>query len=64
LRQAIDQGLRNGWWTQLERSPHVMRLHDEAEFQALLDEIRLDMHDQLESLQKQVPQTRPSPLPL
>jgi tetratricopeptide (TPR) repeat protein len=26
LRQAIDQGLRNGWWTQLERSPHVMRL--------------------------------------
>jgi TolB-like protein/Tfp pilus assembly protein PilF len=52
LRNAIDQGLRIPWWSQLERSPHTVQLREEVQFQAMLDEIRLDMSIQLERLQQ------------
>jgi len=52
LRKAIDQGLRIPWWSQVARSPNTISLRKETEFQAMLDEIRLDMSVQLERLQE------------
>lgn len=62
LRQAIDQGLRMHWWTQAERSPHTVTLHDQDDFQTMLDEVRRDMSVQLARLQDLEPQGRSSPL--
>ncbi len=50
LRTAIDQGTRIPWWSELERSPHTRSLQSDARFQAMLDEIRLDMSSQLDDL--------------
>lgn len=48
LRQAIDAGYRMPWWTQAERSPHTELLRDDLQFQAMMEEIRVDLASQLE----------------
>ena len=47
LRQAIDQGYRRFWWSQGERSPHMVSLLEEPEFKSMMNEIRADMAIQL-----------------
>jgi len=46
LREAIDEGWREGWWSWL-RKPDLESLHDEPEFQAMVAEIEADMAAQL-----------------
>ena len=48
LRQAIDEGWRIYWWFYLEHDPVLDSVRDEPEFQAMLEEIKADMADQLE----------------
>jgi len=48
LREAIDAGWRTLWWYYLERDPNLDSLHGNPTFQAMLDEIRVDMAAQLE----------------
>jgi hypothetical protein len=40
--------LRTLWWYYLERDPNLDSLHGNPAFQAMLDEIRVDMAAQLE----------------
>ena len=47
LRQATDDGLRRGWWSQAARSPHTASLLKEPEFKALMQELSDDMSAQL-----------------
>jgi tetratricopeptide (TPR) repeat protein len=47
LRQAIDEGWRDGWWYYLRYDPTLESLHDEPEFQAMVAEIEADMAAQL-----------------
>ena len=47
LRQAIDQGWRKFWWYHLEHDPILQPLHDEPGFEAMKEEIRADMAEQL-----------------
>jgi hypothetical protein len=46
LRQAIDEGWREGWWLWFQK-PDLESLHDEPEFQAMVAEIEADMAAQL-----------------
>jgi len=48
LREAIDDGWRTLWWYYLERDPNLTSLRGDAEFQAMLEEIRADVAAQLE----------------
>jgi len=52
LRQAIDEGYRWLWWAQGEGSPHMTSLLENAEFKAMMDEIRADMAVQLERVRQ------------
>ena len=52
LRQAIDEGHRWFWWSQGERSPHMTTIAQNAEFMAMMDEIRADMAAQLERVRQ------------
>jgi TolB-like protein/class 3 adenylate cyclase/Tfp pilus assembly protein PilF len=52
LRQAIDDGWRTLWWYYLERDPNLESLHDDSEFQAMLEEVRTDMAVQLERVRE------------
>jgi glucan phosphorylase len=47
LHQAIDEGWRSDWWYQLQYKPDLEPLHDEPEFQEMVEEIRADMAAQL-----------------
>jgi len=47
LRQAIDQGWRTYWWYYLEHDLSLESLHDEPEYQAMVEEIKADMAAQL-----------------
>jgi tetratricopeptide (TPR) repeat protein len=47
LRQAIDEGWRNSWWYFLKFDPTLESLHDEPEYQAMIEEIEADMAEQL-----------------
>ena len=47
LRQAIDEGWRSFWWYSLRLDPSLESLHDEPEFQAMIEEIEADMAAQL-----------------
>jgi tetratricopeptide (TPR) repeat protein len=47
LRQAIDEGWRGLWWYLLKHDPNLESLHDEPEFQAMIEEIEADMAAQL-----------------
>ena len=48
LRQAIDEGWRDGWWYYLEHAANLGSIRSEPEFQAMVAEIRTDMAEQLE----------------
>ncbi len=52
LRQAIDEGWRRDWWYWLEKKPDLEPLHDDPEYQAMLEEIRADMAAQLERVRE------------
>ena len=52
LRRAIDDGYRAFWWAQGPGSPHMTALLGNPEFEAMMDEIRLDMADQLSTLRQ------------
>jgi hypothetical protein len=47
LRQAIDEGWRDGWWYTLQHKPDLESLHDEPEYQSMVAEIEADMAEQL-----------------
>jgi tetratricopeptide (TPR) repeat protein len=47
LRIAIDEGWRRFWWYDLKHGPSLESLHDEPEFQAMVEEIQADMAAQL-----------------
>jgi len=47
LRQAIDEGFRFLWWYFLKQDLSLESLHEEPEFQAMIDEIEADMATQL-----------------
>ncbi len=47
LRQAIDEGWRAFWWYFLKLDPNLESLHDEPEYQAVIEEIEADMAAQL-----------------
>jgi tetratricopeptide (TPR) repeat protein len=50
LRQAIDAGWRGIWWYYLKHDPILASIHDEPEFQAMVQEIEADMTTQLARL--------------
>lgn len=52
LRQAIDGGWRSLWWYWLEVDPSIESIRGEADFQAMVDEIKLDMAAQLARVRK------------
>ena len=47
LRQAIDEGWRQFWWYYAEHDPNLDSIRNEPEFQAMMQEIRADMAEQL-----------------
>ncbi len=52
LRRAIDEGLCGTWWFETERNSNLELLHGEPEFQAIINEIRADMAEQLMRLRE------------
>ncbi len=50
LRQAIDAGWRGNWWYYLKHDPILDSIHEEPEFQAMVQEIEADMAVQLARL--------------
>ena len=52
LRQAIDDGGRAFWWYWLEHDPNVDSIGNRPEFQAMVEEIKLDMAAQLERVRQ------------
>jgi hypothetical protein len=62
LRKLVDAGWRDGWW-RLEREPVYEPLWGEPEFQALMDEIRADMANQLERVREMERNGELEPLP-
>ena len=48
VRQAIDQGWRTDWRFFFHVDPNLDSIRDEAEFQAMLQEVKEDMAAQLE----------------
>ena len=47
LQQAINEGWRDSCWYFLKYDPILESLHDEPEFQAMVEEIEADMAEQL-----------------
>ena len=47
LRQAVDEGWRYSWWYHFEHDASLESIRDEAEFQAMLAEVKADMTEQL-----------------
>jgi TolB-like protein/Tfp pilus assembly protein PilF len=47
LRQAIDEGWRDAWWYFLELDSNLDSIRNEPKFQAMLEEIKADMANQL-----------------
>ncbi|MBT8102748.1 MAG: tetratricopeptide repeat protein [Gammaproteobacteria bacterium] len=48
LRQAIDRGWRAFWWFYLKGNPNLHALHDDAEFQSMVQEVESSMLGQHE----------------
>jgi tetratricopeptide (TPR) repeat protein len=63
LRQAIDQGWRRLWWYYLKQDPTLESLHDEPEFQAMVEEIEADMAAQLERVREMERNGELEPIP-
>lgn len=54
LRQAVDQGWRDGWWYFLEHDPALEALHAEPRFIEIRKEIEADMAGQLARLRERL----------
>ncbi len=52
LRRVIDDGWRSAWQYGTRLNPNHASLHDDPEYQAMVDEIEADMAAQLERLRK------------
>jgi tetratricopeptide (TPR) repeat protein len=52
FRQAINEGWRREWWHQFEHEPNFESLRGEPEFQAMREEVRAEMAQQLENLRE------------
>jgi TolB-like protein/Tfp pilus assembly protein PilF len=63
LRQAIDEGWRTGWWFYLEHDPSLDFIRDEPEFQAMLEEIQIDIAAQLERVRAMEANGELEPIP-
>jgi len=50
LRGSVDAGMRAQWIMQVEDSPHLAGLREEAEFHAMRDVVRADLARQLASV--------------
>jgi len=50
LREAIDQGWRACWWYYLNHDPNFEAIRGEREFQAMVQELELDMANRLARL--------------
>jgi len=48
LKQAVDNNWRGLWWYWLEHDPNLDYIRDEPAFQAMVEEIKIDMAEQLE----------------
>jgi TolB-like protein/Flp pilus assembly protein TadD len=48
FRQAVDEGWRQFWWYYAEHDPNLDSIRNEPEFQAMMEEIRDEMTEQLE----------------
>lgn len=63
LRKAIDDGDRWLSWYHFELNPNLKSLHDEPEFQAMADEVRIDMAAKLFRLKEMEAKGELAPLP-
>jgi hypothetical protein len=63
LRKAIDDGWRGLWWYFLKYDPSLESLHDEPEFQAMIEEIEADMAQQLERVREMERNGELEPMP-
>lgn len=63
LREAIDAGWRTLWWYYLERDPNLESLHGDADFQAMVEEVRADMAAQLERVRGMQRRGELAPIP-
>ncbi len=63
LRQAIDERWRTFWWYYLERDPSLESIRDEPEFQAMVEEIKSDMAEQLARVHEWEAKGKLAPIP-
>jgi tetratricopeptide (TPR) repeat protein len=63
LRQAIDEGWRGMWWYYLQHDPNLESLHDEPEYQAMIEEIEADMAAQLARVREMESNGELEPIP-
>jgi hypothetical protein len=63
LRQAIDEGFRFLWRNFLKQDLSLESLHDEPEFQAMVEEIEADMAAQLERVREMERNGELEPIP-
>ena len=63
LRQAIDDKWRVYWWFYLEHDPVLASIRDEPEFQAMLEEIKVDMAAQLQRVRAMEASGEIGPIP-
>jgi hypothetical protein len=63
LQQAIDEGWRVSWWYYLQYEPTLESLHDDLEYQAMIEEIEADMSAQLERVREMERNGELAPIP-
>jgi tetratricopeptide (TPR) repeat protein len=63
LQQAIDEGWRVNWWYYLQYEPTLESLHDDPEYQAMIEEIEADMSAQLERVREMERNGELAPIP-
>ena len=63
LRQAIDKGWRQFCWYYAERNPNLESIRNEPEFQAMMEEIRADMAEQLARVHEWEANGKLAPIP-
>jgi tetratricopeptide (TPR) repeat protein len=63
LRQAIDEGWRVYWWYYLEHDPILDSIRDDTEFQAMLEEVKADLAEQLQRVRAMEASGDTGPIP-
>ena len=63
LRTAVDEGSNEFWWYFAEHDLSLESLHDEPEFQAMVEEIRADMAVWLERIREMERNGELEPIP-